>query len=119
MPVTSSIHLVPYLPQRHLGCKKLWTKVIIRAIYDYVLYSDSPNQYNRLHASSANVWLFSDHPLDSIHYACQYVDVPIDRIRNYARTVSKNKLRKLRLTDRNFDETDLQGILSELSDVDI
>ncbi len=48
----------PVKDERFEGYKLIWYKVILRAIYDYVLYKDSKNTSLRRLADGASRWLY-------------------------------------------------------------
>lgn len=102
----TSIFTVPYLPRRYEGYRKLWVKVIIRAIYDYVYGRDSTNQYNRLHANTAYAWIFKAKGENSLENVCKFLGLDAEQFRTYVRTVKKSDLKRLRLTDRDVDEVE-------------
>ena len=93
------------MSQRYAGQKKLWVKVIIRAIYDYVLYQDKRQKVSndRLYRE-ASAWIFSDHPVNSLNHICELVDLCPDPVRSFVLRDPKPNLAKLRLAERKMDQ---------------
>lgn len=100
-----SITMLPYSPARYRGHAKLWTMVIIRAIYDYAYGKDSISMASRLLSAQAEAWLFRSHGEGSLEEACERLSVARHHVCTYARQVQKKDLKKLRLTERDFVQT--------------
>ena len=87
---------------RYAWVKLLWRKVIVRAIYDYVLWKDIPKTRKRHDAQDAQRWLFEESTLNnSLENICLIADVDIGKIRTYARTATKAEVKKLEHIERD------------------
>ena len=98
----SSISSVRHNMDRYTWVKLLWRKVIIRAIYDYVLWRDVPKVRKRHDAQDAARWLFEESDLNnSLEKVCEVADVDPGKIRAYARTATKAEVKKLEHIERD------------------
>lgn len=87
---------------RYAWVKLLWRKVIVRAIYDYVLWKDIPKTRKRHDAQDAARWLFDVSDLNnSLEQICLIADVDIGKIRTYARSATKDMVKKLEHIERD------------------
>lgn len=99
-----------YSPLRYRGHIKLWTMVIIRAIFDYVYGKDSPQKSSRLLSQKAEAWLFKSEGVDSLDEVCLKANnIPPEYVRGYAKRVEKKDLKRLRLTERDFQDAVLDA----------
>lgn len=106
MMIEVATTLVPTQPlvsllERHVWIRLLWRKVIIRAIYDYVLWKDSISVRKRHDAQDAARWLFEPSDLNnSFEHICFYADVDMEKVRSWARRATKDQVRKLEHIER-------------------
>lgn len=102
---------------RYAWVKLLWRKVIVRAIYDYVLWKDIPKTRKRHDAQDAARWLFEPSELNnSLEQICLIADVDIGKIRAYAKTATKAEVKKLEHIER--DRVRCAPIPAQLTDDD-
>jgi hypothetical protein len=88
--------------ERYAWVKLLWRKVIVRAIYDYVLWKDIPRTRKRHDAQDAARWLFETSDLNnSLECVCLIADVDPEKIRAYARIATKAEVKKLEHIERD------------------
>lgn len=79
----------------------MWIKVIIRAVFDWVAYRDSSRLFQRKLAEGAQFWLFSSSELfNSFENVCHMLDLDPGRVRNWARTMSKDQVAKIEHLER-------------------
>lgn len=101
------------------GFKLIWYKVILRAVYDYVLYKESRNKSLRRLADNAEKWLFFpslekvniiEHglkkstlmpPFNSIDNLCLILDLDVGEIRKFAKKISRKDIRKIEFFQRS------------------
>jgi hypothetical protein len=87
---------------RYAWVKLLWRKVIVRAIYDYVLWKDISKVRKKHDAQDAARWLFEESDLNnSLEQVCLVADVDIGKIRSYAKTATKDQVKKLEHIERD------------------
>ena len=86
---------------RYAGVRILLMKVIIRAMFDYASYKDHPKLDKRKDAENARVWLFerSEHP-NSFESICLALSLQPRKIRDRARTMTKEDVAKIEFKDR-------------------
>lgn len=86
---------------RYAPFKLLWLKVIIRAAYDYALWKDSKDLRHRKFAEDAGKWLFdpSGHE-NSLEHVCELWGLPLRRMREFARNLTKDDVKKLEFKER-------------------
>lgn len=101
---------------RYAGVRTLWLKVIIRAIFDWVTYRDSPRLMQKKLAESAASWLFEDSELfNGFENICGNLDVNPEDIRERARAMSKDDVAKIEHLERSGEsEEKLVKIKAEL-----
>jgi hypothetical protein len=86
---------------RYAGVRALWAKVIIRAVFDYVSYRDSPKLMQRKLAESAQFWLFSANEMfNSFENVCTYLGIDAMEVREKAETMSKDMVSKIEHLER-------------------
>jgi hypothetical protein len=86
---------------RYAWVKLLWRKVIIRAVYDYVLWKDIRQIRKRHDAQDAGKWLFEESDLNnSLEEVCLIADVDPEKVRRLARTATKDQVKKLEHIER-------------------
>jgi hypothetical protein len=89
------------LLDRHRWVRLIWRKVIVRAIYDYVLWRDDPKIAKRHWAEDARKWLFEESELNnSLSSVCFWAGVDIEKVRYYARIATKADVKKLEHIER-------------------
>jgi len=87
---------------RYVGYRALWMKVIIRAAFDWVSYRDSLKLEHRKIAEYAFVWLFQPSELfNSFENVCHLVDLPPEKIRAWARHLTKEHVAKIEHLERD------------------
>jgi hypothetical protein len=97
---TSSGSSDPYAPYR-----LLWVKVIIRAAYDYALWKDSKDLRHRKFAEDARKWLFDSSDLEfGLSNICEIWGLPLEKIRRFARNLTKEEVKKLEFKERQGRE---------------
>lgn len=100
------------------GFKLIWYKVILRAVYDYVLYRESKNRSLKRLADSATKWLFLSAledgsiirngskvrgkllPFNSLESLCVILDLDIEEIRKFAKKLTRKDIRKIEFFQR-------------------
>jgi len=86
---------------RYAPYRLLWVKVIIRAAYDFALWKDAKNINHRKFAEDARKWLFEPSELDfGLSSICEVWGFPIEKIRHYARNLTKEDVKKLEFKER-------------------
>lgn len=104
-------------PERYIPYRLLWAKVIIRAAYDYALWKDSKELRLKKYAQDAEKWLFESSSLElGFESICFKFDFPIEKIRERARNLTKDDVKKLEFRERNGP--DLLSEESEIFDLD-
>jgi hypothetical protein len=87
---------------RYVGYRALWMKVIIRAAFDWVSYRDSQKLEQRKVAEFAFVWLFKPSQLfNSFENICHLVDLPPEKIRRWAKKLTKDHVAKIEHLERD------------------
>jgi hypothetical protein len=88
--------------ERYLPYCLLWVRVIVRAAYDYALWRDSKNLALRKFARTAEQWLFeSSESMNSFESICTMFNLPPDKIRTWARGLTREDVKKLEFKERN------------------
>jgi len=86
---------------RYAPYRLLWVKVIIRAAYDYALWKDSKDLRHRKFAEDARKWLFETSDLEnSLAHLCELWGLPLEKIRRFARNLTKEDVKKLEFKER-------------------
>ena len=86
---------------RYAPYRLLWVKVIIRAAYDYALWKDSKDLRHRKFAEEARKWLFERSDLEnSLEHLCELWGLPLEKIRRFARNLTKDDVKKLEFKER-------------------
>lgn len=89
-------------PRSYMGAKALWVKVIIRAVFDWVSYRDSPRLEKRKIAEQAALWIFNQSELfNGFENICAQLDIEPSRIRTWAKSISKDQVAKIEHLDRS------------------
>lgn len=109
----------------YVGYRALWLKVIIRAAFDWVTYRDSTKLENLKDAERAAKWLFepSDLP-NSFENVCQMVDLPPEKMRFWAKTLSKEQVAKIEHLERETNVSPLalmsaqRKLIEDLDEID-
>lgn len=92
------------LEKRYAGVRALWAKVIIRAMYDFVMYKDSDKLPLRRTADNASRWLFSkNESLNSLESVCGMLGISPNSVREKAINMPKSEVSKIEHIDRSFD----------------
>jgi|SRR6267154_2304933 len=87
---------------RYAGFRKLWFRVIQRAIYDWVAWRDSSKLDKKKQAELAEVWLFKPSILfNGFDNVCHLLDVDPEAIRNRARAFTKEEVLKAEHIERS------------------
>jgi hypothetical protein len=90
-----------YHPERYVPYRLLWAKVIIRAAYDFALWKDSKDIRLRNYAKDAERWLFDESTLmNSFSRICEVLNIDRHRIREYARNLTRDQVKKLEFMER-------------------
>lgn len=86
---------------RYAGFRKLWARVIQRAVYDWVEYRDSTKLEKRKIAESAEAWLFKPNALfNSFENVCDILGIDSTQVRERARRITKDEVLKAEHVDR-------------------
>lgn len=103
-----SIRLVRLVPATKQYCseldspaKILWARVILRALYDYVIWKDSTKLKDRRDFHSVKRWLFEPSTLgNSLENLCRLLNWPVDLIREKALTMTREDVKKMEFRER-------------------
>ena len=97
---------------RYTGVRILWTKVIARALYDYVVYRDNIDQVKRGWSENAATWLFEPSILfNSLETICRHLQIDVEKVRIKARGMTADDAVKLDHVDRtNLHEEDIEEV---------
>lgn len=88
--------------ERYAGFKALWAKVIIRAVFDWVTYRDSPKVEKWKVAEAAASWLFEPNELfNGFENICRILDISPEQIRAKARAMTKDNVFKIEHRERD------------------
>lgn len=86
--------------QRYSPYRTLWLRVIIRAAFDYAQNKTSRDLRNRRVAEEAYRWLFEEnHSLFSFQNLCEAYGFPRERLREWARKITKKDVKKMEQLD--------------------
>jgi hypothetical protein len=89
-------------PARYRWVQVVWSKVLERALYDYVVSRDSPSGRLKSEWKDANRWLFGTSTLNNrLENVCLVLGIQVDDVRAWARTASKTDVKKLEHVDRD------------------
>ena len=105
-PISAFQELVPppALADRYVGIRVLWLKVIIRAVFDWVTYRDSNKLDKKKCADSAQNWLFNENELfNGLDNVCVILELSSERVRVWARSMSKDQVTKMEHLERDHD----------------
>jgi hypothetical protein len=109
----------PAKDERFEGYKLIWYKVILRAIYDYVLYKDSKSSSLRRLADGAHRWLYEpdvknvvvrfngkriereETPFNSFSNICHLLALDTEGIRQTAKKLTRKDIRKIEFFQRS------------------
>ncbi len=90
---------------RYAGFRKLWGRVIQRAIYDWVAWRDSSKLEKKKQAELAAIWLFKPNLLfNGFENICRMLDIDPDHVRARARTFTIEDVLKAEHIDRTGRE---------------
>jgi hypothetical protein len=99
---------------RYVGYRALWLKVIIRAAFDWVTYRDSTKLENFKEAQMASKWLFEPSELpNSFENVCQMVDLPPEKMRFWAKNLSKEQVAKIEHLERETNYSPVSFMLAQ------
>lgn len=97
IPVTSS-----YTSEIDGPVKILWARVILRAIYDYVILKDSTRLKDKREFISVKRWLFEPSNLgNGLENLCIFLKWPAGLIREKALTMTRDDVKKMEFRDRD------------------
>lgn len=112
----------PALPDRYVGIRVLWFKVIIRAVFDWVSYRDSLKFFQRKLAESAATWLFQESNLfTGFDNICVQLDLAPAKVRKWARSMTKDQVTKMEHLERDHtvpQQVLMRSALSALNDTE-
>jgi hypothetical protein len=109
----------PAKDERFEGYKLIWYKVILRAVYDYVLYKDSKSPSLRRLAEGSYRWLYEsdekfrkkivkgreifldETPFNSFSNICELLSLDTDGIRKMASLLTRKDIRKIEFFQRS------------------
>lgn len=90
---------------RYSGFRKLWSRVIQRAIYDWVAWRDSSKLEKKKTAELAEIWLFKPNILfNGFENVCRILDIDPTEVRERARKFTKEEVLKAEHIDRTGRE---------------
>lgn len=113
MNALKAVPHAPYNPEKFSSVRMLWIKVIVRAAYDYALWKDSKVIGLRKMALDAERWLFEESSLlNSFDTICFYYHLPAKKIRDYARNLTREDVKKLDFLERQREESALDLLMS-------
>ncbi len=93
----------------------LWIKAIIRAAFDFALYKDHRDLRLRKFAVDAERWLFEPSRLvNSLESICQALDINIDFVRTFSRTVTREQVKKMEFLERSGNRDSTRAFLTVL-----
>ncbi len=93
-------------PERYVPYRLLWAKVIVRAAYDFALWKDSRDVRLRNYARDAERWLFDEEKygsagfMNSFNRICEVLNIDRQRIRDYAKNLTRDQVKKLEFMER-------------------
>lgn len=110
-------HTSPAVDDRYAGIRALWIKVIIRAVFDWVAYRDSDRLFQKKLADSAHSWLFKQNELfNGFENICHMLDINPNRVRTWAKTMSKDQVAKIEHLERYPSSSLTTGALELLAE---
>ena len=81
--------------------KILWARVILRAIYDYVILKDAKKLKDKRDFACVKKWLFEPSDLNnSFENLCRILGWPTDLLRNKILTMTREDVKKLEFRER-------------------
>lgn len=87
---------------RYTGIRKLWGRVIQRAIYDWVAWRDSSKLEKRKTADMAEAWLFRpSESFNGFENICLMLDIDPEKVRARARQFTKEDVLKAEHVERS------------------
>lgn len=87
--------------ERYSPVRMLWLRVIVRAAWDLAMYKDSTKIKEQKLAQDAERWLFEPSSLiNGLENICRTLGVSIESARRFAREMTKDKVRKMDLCER-------------------
>jgi hypothetical protein len=99
------VRLVPttkqHTPELDSPMKILWARVILRALYDYVIWKDSDKLKDRRDFQTVKKWLFEPSALgNSLENLCRLLGWPTHLIREKALTMTREDVKKMEFRER-------------------
>lgn len=99
------VRLVPttkqHTPELDSPMKILWARVILRALYDYVIWKDSDKMKDRRDFQTVKKWLFEPSTLgNSFENLCRLLNWPAGLIREKALTMTREDVKKMEFRER-------------------
>lgn len=86
----------------HAGVRALWLKVIIRAMFDWVSYRDSPKLIHKRLADQAHDWLFNQsNVFNGFENICNQIDINPEWVRRKAACMTKSDVAKIEHLERS------------------
>ena len=94
---------------RYAGFRKLWGRVIQRAIYDWVAWRDSTKLEKKKQAELAETWLFQPNVcFNSFENICHMLDIDPEVVRERARKFTKDEVLKAEHVERTNRRPDVK-----------
>ena len=91
----------PYHAEYSSPPKILWARVILRSLYDYVIWKDSKKLKDRRDFECVRKWLFEPSELgNGLDNLCRVLNWPADSIREKARTMTRDDVKKMEFRER-------------------
>lgn len=99
------VRLVPitkqYTPELDSPMRVLWARVILRALYDYVIWKDSTKLKDRRDFQCVKRWIFEPSTLgNSFENLCRLLNWPAGLIREKALTMTREDVKKMEFRER-------------------
>src|SRR3954470_901477 len=86
---------------RYSPVRMLWLRVIVRAAWDFAMYKDSTRMKEQKLALDASRWLFDPSSLvNGLENICRTLGVSVEAARRFAREMTKDKVKKMDLCER-------------------
>lgn len=84
------------------GDRVLWLRVILRAMFDYVLFADATDMVGQRIYRDAESWLFDDsrkHYGNSLHAICYELDCSVAEVRVRAELITPEDVKRILSTE--------------------
>lgn len=109
--VQQALHLVrlvpvssPYIPELDNPVKILWARVVLRAIYDYVILKDAKKLKDRREFDTVRKWLFEPSNLgNGLENLCRLLNWPVGLIREKALGMTRDDVKKMEFREREHN----------------